>query len=136
MNFEYESLALIYFINRLAIIAGICWRICASSTIHFLGSIKNTSYQLLILILHLKFGSDAIPCVKESSPLALLRQVVDEDADQVDGDQDDDVGDDGLPLGDQVKLRVQHDHADDGVGAGQQQPVGHRDPGSEMKWNC
>ena len=59
---------------------------------------------------------------------------MDEDADQVDGDEDDDVGGDGLPLGHQVELGVEEDHGDDGVEAGEQEAVGHSEPSPGNIW--
>ena len=47
--------------------------------------------------------------------MPLLGQVVDEDAHEVDGDEDNDVGDDRLPLSHEMKLGVQDDDTDDGV---------------------
>ena len=58
---------------------------------------------------------------------------MDEDADKVDRDEDDDVGDHGLPLGDELELGVQDDGADHGVAAGQHQPVGDGHPGPESR---
>ena len=58
---------------------------------------------------------------------------MDEDAHEVDRDEDDDVGYHSLPLGHQLQVRVQDDHADHGVAAGKQQAVGdgHPGPGSQ-----
>ena len=58
---------------------------------------------------------------------------MDEDAHEVDGDEDDDVGDHGLPLGHELELGVEDDGADHGVAAGQQQPVGDGHPGPGVR---
>ena len=63
--------------------------------------------QLLILVLHLQSGRDAVPRVQEGAALALLRQVVDKDANQVDSEEDEDVCGHGLPLVDQQQLGVE-----------------------------
>ena len=84
--------------------------------------------QLLVLVLHLKARGDAVARVQERASLPFLCQVVDEDTDEVDGDEDDDVGDDGLPLGHQVELRVEHHDTDDGVDTGEQETVRYRHP--------
>ena len=84
------------------------WRICI-----FLGpplKIKvqcSSTDQLLILVLHLQSGRDAVPRVQEGAALALLRQVVDKDANQVDSEEDEDVCGHGLPLVDQQQLGVE-----------------------------
>ena len=85
-------------------------------------------YQFLILILHLQPGGYAVSRVQERPSLALLGQVVDEDADEVDGDKDDDVGGDRLPVGHQVEVGVEEDHGDHGVETGEQQAVGDSEP--------
>ena len=99
----------------------------------YIPPLQFQTHQFVILILHLKLGCNTVPGVKECSPLTLLRQIVNEDAHEVDRDEDDDVGDHSLPLCHQLQLRVQDDHADDGVTAGQQQAVGdgHPGPGSQ-----
>ena len=89
---------------------------------------QNYNYQFLILILHLQPGCYAVSRVQEGSSLALLGQVVDEDADEVDGDEDDDVGGDRLPVGHQVEVGVEEDHGDHGVETGQQEAVGDSEP--------
>ena len=90
--------------------------------------LKVFNYQFLIFILHLQPGRYAVPRVQEGPPLALLGQVVDEDADEVDSDEDDDVGGDRLPLGHQVEVGVEEDDGDDGVETGEQEAVGHSQP--------
>ena len=62
--------------------------------------------------------------------MPLLGQVVDEDAHEVDGDEDDDVGDHRLPLSDEMKLGVQDDDTDDGVDTWEEETVGDRHPSS------
>ena len=90
--------------------------------------IKTNNYQFLVLVLHLQPGCYAVSGVEEGPSLALLRQVVDEDAHEVDGDEDDDVGGDRLPVGQQVEVGVEEDHGDDGVETGEQEAVGHSEP--------
>ena len=62
--------------------------------------------------------------------MPLLGQVVDEYAHEVDGDEDDDVGDHRLPLSDEMKLGVQDDDTDDGVDTWEEETVGDRHPSS------
>ena len=75
------------------------------------------SHQFFIFIFHLQPGSDTIPGVKESSSLALFCQIVYEDTNKVDGEKDDDVGSNLLPLSEKSQLRVHDNNANDGVEA-------------------
>ena len=54
------------------------------------------------------------------------------DAHEVDGDEDDDVGGDCLPLGHELEVGVEDDHGDHRVETGQQEAVGHGQPGPVM----
>ena len=60
-----------------------------------------STHQLLVFVLHVEAGGNAVPGVQESPALALLRQVVDEEPDQVDGQKDEDVGGQLLPAVDE-----------------------------------
>ena len=57
----------------------------------------EASYQFLVLILHVEPGRDTVPGVQEGPALSLLRQVVNEETDQVHGQEDEYVGGELLP---------------------------------------
>ena len=58
---------------------------------------------------------------------------MDEDSHQVDRDEDDDVGDDSLPLRHQVQLGVENHNTDDGVTTGEEETIGDSNPGPDIK---
>ena len=59
---------------------------------------KKCAYQFFIFIFHLKPCSDTVSSIKESSSLPLLCEIMNENADKIDWDKDDDIRCNLLPL--------------------------------------
>ena len=81
------------------------------------------NHQLFVFVLHIQPGGDAVPGVQEGSALALLGEVVNEEADEVDGEEDEDVGGELLPAVQERGGRVHGRQAHEGVQQRQHQGV-------------